>query len=83
MPGIPLNPAFVFPASRLRAGLGFLDSTKLSVRYPADSNTFLWLVFRPCGGEQGDEGRRVIEGPGWVVFFALPERLLCRGAAEN
>jgi len=44
------NVALAFPASRLRVGVGFLDSVQLSVGYPADSNTFLSLVFRPCGG---------------------------------
>src|ERR1700674_2920444 len=39
-----------------------------------DRNLFLSLVFRPCGREQGDEGRRVIEMAGWVVFSALPEK---------
>jgi len=45
-----------------------------SVAYPTDSNHFLSLVFRTLGGEHGDEGRREIEGPGWVVFSALPEK---------
>ena len=45
-----------------------------SVAYPTDSNHFLSLVFRSCGGEHGDEGRREIEGPDWVVFSALLER---------
>jgi hypothetical protein len=43
----------------------------LSVGYPADSNLFLSLMFRPCGGEQGNAFLREIEGREASLLLSL------------
>ena len=53
-----------------------------SFGYAADSNLFLSLVLRACGGEQGDEAIEQSKWRAWSSFLLSLRRLLCRFVAH-